>query len=82
MEYGMEFEVLFGVSDEIQDITRRSGMVHGGAGRKTVLLRRSVLVRVKHRRNTPICWASAGTTAVAWELVIAGGRARRALNRH
>src|SRR5215213_11227278 len=27
MEYGMEFEVLFGVSDGIQDITRRSGMV-------------------------------------------------------
>ena len=27
MEYGMEFECLFGVSDGIQDITRRSGMV-------------------------------------------------------
>ncbi|KAK1621331.1 hypothetical protein QYE76_026848 [Lolium multiflorum] len=27
MEYGMEFEVLFGVSDGIQDITRSSGMV-------------------------------------------------------
>ena len=27
MEYGMEFEVLFGVSDGIQDITRRFGMV-------------------------------------------------------
>ena len=27
MEYGMEFEYLFGVSDGIQDITRRSGMV-------------------------------------------------------
>ena len=27
MEYGMEFECLFGVSDWIQDITRRFGMV-------------------------------------------------------
>ena len=27
MEFGMEFEVLFGISDGIQDITRRSGMV-------------------------------------------------------
>ena len=27
MEYGMEFECLFGVSDGIQDITRRFGMV-------------------------------------------------------
>ena len=27
MEYGMEFEVLFGVSDGIQDIMRRFGMV-------------------------------------------------------
>ena len=27
MEYGMEFEVLFRVSDGIQDITRSSGMV-------------------------------------------------------
>ncbi len=27
MEYGMEFEVLFGVLDGTQDITRSSGMV-------------------------------------------------------
>ena len=27
LEYGMEFEVLFGVSDGIQDITRSFGMV-------------------------------------------------------
>ena len=27
IEYGIEFEVLFGVSDEIQDITRSSEMV-------------------------------------------------------
>ena len=27
LEYGMEFEYLFGVPDEIPDITRSSGMV-------------------------------------------------------
>ena len=27
LEYGMEFEVLFGVSDGIPDVTRSSGMV-------------------------------------------------------
>jgi hypothetical protein len=27
IEYGMEFEYLFGVPDEIQDITRSSGMI-------------------------------------------------------